>query len=97
MTAWYSRSKNPAHEYKGVAALAIAGRVLKGMNAALAKESVAAAEALWKQDRDPKGAFNERIVAAVELWLTTSKPEYGQVLLDNRKEIVQHIDSVGIS
>lgn len=89
--------QNPAHEYKGIAALAMAGRVLKGLNPALAKECVSAAEALWKQDRDPKSAFNERMVAAVELWLTTKKPEYGQVLLDNRKEIVLHIDSVGWS
>ena len=89
--------QNPAHEYKGMAALAMAGRVLKKLNPALAKESVGAAEALWKQDRDPKSAFNERMVAAVELWLTTKKPEYGQVLLDNRKQIAQHIDSVGWS
>ena len=89
--------QNPAHEYKGIAALAIAGRVLKDLNPALAKESVGAAEALWKQDRDPGTAFNEKMVAAVELWQTTKKPEYGQVLLDNRKEIVQHIDSVGWS
>jgi endoglucanase len=89
--------KNPGHEYKGIAAFAIAGRVLKSLNPDLAQESVAAAEALWKQDRDPKSAFNERMVAAVELWLTTKKPEYGQVLLDNRKQIAQHIDSVGWS
>ena len=89
--------QNPAHEYKGIAALAMAGRVLKQLNPALAKESVGAAEALWKQDRDPKSAFNERMVAAVELWLTTKKPEYRQVLLDNRKQIAQHIDSVGWS
>jgi endoglucanase len=89
--------QNSAHEYKGIAALAMAGRVLNKLNPALAKESVAAAEALWKQDRDPKSAFNERMVAAVELWLTTKKPEYGEVLLDNRKQIAQHIDSVGWS
>jgi endoglucanase len=89
--------QNPAHEYKGIAALAIAGRVLNGLNPALAKESVAAAEALWKQDRDPTKGFNERIVAAVELWLTTKKPEYGQVLLDNRKEILARVDQVGWS
>jgi endoglucanase len=89
--------QNPAHEYKGIVALAMAGRVLKKLNPALAKESVAAAEALWKQDRDQKSAFNERMVAAVELWLTTKKPEYGQVLLDNRKQVAQHIDSVGWS
>jgi endoglucanase len=89
--------QNPGHEFKGIAALAIAGRVLKSLNPDLAQESVAVAEALWKQNRDPKSAFNERMVAAVELWLTTKKPEYGQVLLDNRKQIAQHIDSVGWS
>jgi hypothetical protein len=89
--------QNPAHEYKGITALAMAGRVLKELKPALAKECAATAEALWKQDRDPKSAFNEKMVAAVELWLTTKKPEYGQVLLDNRKQIAQHIDSVGWS
>ncbi|HEX9425260.1 MAG TPA: glycoside hydrolase family 9 protein [Pyrinomonadaceae bacterium] len=89
--------QNPIHEYKGIAALAIAGRVLKGLNPGLAKESVATAEALWKHDRDATKGFNEKIVAAVELWLTTKKPEYGQVLLDNRKEILAHVEQVGWS
>lgn len=89
--------QHPGHEYKGIAALAMAARVLKEMNPSLAKECVVAAEALWKQERDPKTGFNDLIVAAVELWSTTKKPEYGQVLLDNRKEIVAHIDSVGWS
>ena len=89
--------QNPAHEYKGIAALAIAARVLNRANPALAKESLTAAEALWKHDRDPKKGFNERVVAAVELWLTTKKPEYEQVLTNNRKEIVAQIDAVGWS
>jgi hypothetical protein len=79
---------NDGHEYKGIAALATAGRVLRKQNPVMAKESIDAAEALWKADRDPRKAFTERINAAVELWLTTRKPEYGQVLLDNRREIV---------
>ena len=89
--------QNPAHEYKGIAALAIAGRVLKQLDPALAKECVIAAEALWVQERDLKSGFNEKMIAAVELWLTTGKPEYGQVLGDNRKEIIQRIDAVGWS
>ena len=89
--------QNPGHEYKGIAALASAGRVLKQANPSLAKACVEAAEALWKQEMDPKRGFNERMVAAVELWITTGKLEYGQVLLDNRKEIVANIDSVGWS
>jgi hypothetical protein len=86
--------ENAGHEYKGIAALAIAGRVLRKQNPALARESTNAAEALWKQSRDRNKALSERINAAVELWLTTTKPEYGQVLIDNRKEIVAHADQV---
>ncbi|HUE82092.1 MAG TPA: glycoside hydrolase family 9 protein [Pyrinomonadaceae bacterium] len=89
--------QNPAHEYKGITALAMAARVLKEMNPSLAKECLEAAELLWNEKRDPKRGFNERIVAAVELWLTTNRPEYGRVLLDNRKEILANIDSVGWS
>jgi len=92
---WVFTEQNAGHEYKGIAALAIAGRVLKEYNPSLAKDCVAAAEALWKQDRDPKSGFNERVMAAVQLWLTTKKPEYGQVFLDNRKEIIARIDSLG--
>jgi endoglucanase len=87
--------QNPEHEYKGIAALAAAGRVLKNFDPTMASECVAAAETLWKKDRDASQGFDDRMVAAVELWLTTKKPEYGQVFLDNRKQIVARIDSVG--
>ena len=89
--------ENAGHEYKGIAALAIAGRVLRKENPALAGQSIAAAEALWKQNRDPEKGINERIEAAVELWLTTRKPEYGQVLINNREQIVKHADQVAWS
>jgi hypothetical protein len=92
---WVFTEQNSQHEYKGIAALAIAGRVLKGYDPALANSCIEAAEALWKQERDAKRGFGEQIVAAVELWLTTKKAEYGQILLDNRKEITARIDSVG--
>jgi len=87
--------ENAGHEYKAIAGLAAAGRVLKGMDPAFAKECTDAAEAAWKQPRDASRSFNERIAAAVELWLATNKPEYGTVLLENRKEIVAHFDRVG--
>jgi endoglucanase len=84
--------ENPGHEYKGIAALAIAARVLRKENPALARESGTTAEALFRRERDPRQAFPERINALVELWLTTGKPEYGQLLLDSRKEIVAQAD-----
>jgi hypothetical protein len=87
--------RNAGHEYKGIAALAAAGRVLKEFDPAMSRQCIEAAETLWKQDRNAEKAFDEKIVAAVELWLTTRKPEYGQAVLAQRKEIVAHVDSVG--
>ncbi len=92
---WVFTEENAGHEYKGIAALAAAGRVLKKFDPELAKQCIDVAESAWKQDRSGKNGFNERIVAAVELWITTGKPEYGQVLLDNQQQIIEHIDSVG--
>jgi hypothetical protein len=87
--------ENAGHEYKGIAALAAAARVLKDFDPPMSRECLEAAEALWKQPHDGNKGFNDRMVAAVELWLTTKKPEYGQVLLHNRKEVLAHIDRVG--
>jgi hypothetical protein len=92
---WVFTERDAGHEYKAIAALAAAGRVLAGYDPAIAAESVKAAEALWKQKRSGVEGFDERIAAAVELWMTTKKPEYGQVLIDNRKEILARIDRVG--
>ena len=86
--------QNPGHEYKGIAALAIAGRVLRTFNPRLATESIDTAEELWKQNRDPNKGFDERVNAAAELWLTTNKNEYGEFLLANRKEILSRSDRV---
>ncbi|MDB4881796.1 MAG: glycoside hydrolase family 9, partial [Gemmatimonadetes bacterium] len=87
--------QNPGHEYKGIAALAIVGRVLKDYNPTLARESAAAAEALWHQPREQRQGFDDKIVAAVELFLTTGKPEYRDTLLALREPIVARIGSVG--
>lgn len=85
---------NPGHEYKGIAALAIAGRVLRKFNPSLAKESTEAAEKLWTENRDPGKGFDERVNAAVELWLTTQKADYGDFLIANRKEIITRAGQV---
>ena len=76
-------------------ALAIAGRVLKEYDAELASECVAAAEALWKEDRDGGSAANARVAAAVELLLTTRTTEYRRAILDERDRILERIGSVG--
>jgi hypothetical protein len=87
--------ENPGHEYKGIAALAIVGRVLKDYDPALARESLAAAEALWRQPRDPRAGQDEKVVAATELLLTTRRGEYRDTLLAMRERIVSRIGRVG--
>ena len=87
--------QNPGHEYHGIAALAIAARVLRDFDRPLADESLAAAEALWRQPRDTSRAFDEHVHAAVELLLTTHRPEYGQYLLAHRATLLDSIGEVG--
>jgi hypothetical protein len=87
--------QNAGHEYKGIAALAIAGRALRGYDAALARESADAAEALWRHERKAGDGFDERVVAAAELLLTTGKPEYRRALLDMQPRIVERVAQVG--
>ena len=87
--------ENAGHEYKGIAALAIVGRVLKEYNPALARESLAAAESLWSQPRAAGQGFDDRVVAATELLLTTGRPEYRDALLGMREQIVARIGQVG--
>ena len=89
--------ENADHEDRAIAGLAAAGRVLRSLDPGFAKECRDAAEEAWRQKRDFSRALNERIEAAVELWLTTNKPEFGKILLGNRKEIVTHFDRVGWS
>jgi endoglucanase len=87
--------QNPSHEYKGIAALAIAARVLKTYDQTLAAECLSAAEKLWDEEKDPRRGFDERMIAAVELLLTTRNTKYSQVLLDNRMQIAERIEPIG--
>ncbi|NUQ20495.1 MAG: glycoside hydrolase family 9 protein, partial [Gemmatimonadaceae bacterium] len=87
--------QNPSHEYKGIVALAIAGRVLRDYDPALARESATAAEELWHRETDSAAAFDDRVAATVELLLTTGKSEYRQALLAMRPRIIERAGSVG--
>lgn len=93
---WVFTEQNAGHEYKAIAALAIAGRVLREYNPALARECTQAAEALWRQDRDTsRRGFDDKVIAAVELWLTTKNPAYGGVLTDNKQQLLARIGNIG--
>lgn len=94
---WVFTEQEAGHEYKGIAALAAAGRVLKTMNPAFAKQCLEAAEKAWNEDHSVGHGFRDKIAAAVELYLTTGKKEYMAILLDSQKEILAQFDRVGWS
>lgn len=85
---WVFTEQNPGHEYKAVAALASAARVLKSTNPTLATECLSAAEALWSAESDPAKDFDDRIIAAAQLFKTTGKETYRSEILSNRARIV---------
>ncbi len=87
--------EHPGREYTGIAALAIAGRVLSDVDSALATESLAAAEELWQRDRPEGEGFGAKVRAATELLLATEKDVYRQFLLDHQSEIVENVSEVG--
>lgn len=92
---WVFTEQNAGHEYKGIAALAIAGRVLADHNPELAAEARAAAADLWSTERDDARAFGDKVSAAVELYLTTRDDAYRQWLLEHQDEIVAAIGQTG--
>ena len=86
--------EDPVHEYKAIAALAAAGRVLKATRPSLARECTDAAEALWKIDRDPKKAFDARMIAAVQLWKSTQARTYQHEIIANREQIIKDSEKI---
>src|SRR5439155_7871341 len=89
--------EDAGHHDKGIAALAAAARVLNDFDPPFARECLATAESAWTRSQSTDKSFDDHIAAAVELLLTTHKPEYENTLLENRKQIVARIDRVGWS
>ena len=87
--------ENAGHEYTGIAALAIAARVLAEYNAPLAQEAREMAERLWAAPRDDSRAFTDKVAAGVELFLTTGDDRYRQWLLASQDQIVAQIGRTG--
>ncbi|UWZ85957.1 glycoside hydrolase family 9 protein [Occallatibacter riparius] len=85
---WLFTEQNPEHEYKAIASLAAAGRVLRASNPALATECLAAAEALWNAESDAAKDFDERMIAAAQLFRSTGNDRYRQAILSNAQHIV---------
>ncbi len=92
---WVFTEEHAGHEYEGIMALAIAGRVLRAYDPDLARRSLAAAEALYAMPRDTARAFDGRIAALTELYLTTRAPRYRQALLEAGPRITARIGQTG--
>jgi len=85
---WVFTEQNPEHEYKAIAALASAGRVLKATKPQLAHECIEAAENLWRGEQDPEKDFDARMIAAAQLLKTTGSETYRNEILDHSAHIV---------
>ncbi len=81
---------NPPREFYVAQALAAANRVLMGSDPEMAERCLRVAESLYHRHDSTSGI--EKINAAAELFLTTSKDQYRQVLIQNSALISQHIE-----
>lgn len=93
---WVFTEVNPTRDLQTISNIAAASRVLKGFNDELASECLTVAENLWPTipDGDMK-LTNNKIHAAIELYLTTSKDQYKKYILDHESTIKSRISSLG--
>jgi len=93
---WVFTEVNPARDLSTISNIAAASRVLKGFNDDLSIECISTAENLWSsiKDDDQKLLVN-KIHAAIELYLATSKDQYKQYILNNESTIISRISSLG--
>ena len=89
--------ENPERELNVAQVLAAANRVMKKFNPELAKKCLKISEEIYKKDSGVNG--KDKINAAGELYLTTSKKAYEKVLLENvdviSKDVIDYSDIIG--
>ena len=82
--------KNPRRELYVAQVLAAASRVLRTYNPELANKCLKISEELYKSNSSSKPM--DKINAAAELFLTTSKEEYKKILLSNEDVVSNNIE-----
>ncbi|MBX2843926.1 MAG: glycoside hydrolase family 9 protein, partial [Flammeovirgaceae bacterium] len=89
--------ENPSRELHVVKGLAAASRVLKSYNPALSAECLTAAESLWEtlKDDTTRRSRNNKLLAVAELYLTTQKDTYKNVILENTKNYQKNFSRSG--
>ena len=93
---WVFTEDNPGREFTVAAHLAGAARSLKGFNDTLSTQCLQAAEDLFSIDR-PVSSRTEsiKVLAAIELFLTTNKEIYKNYLLKSETVITRDISNTG--
>lgn len=94
---WVFTEDNPAREFDAIANLAAAVAPMRGYNDALAKDTLAAAAALWTVERPVADAWTRRnrLRAAVELFRATGEEQYRQHILAERDFILEQFGQTG--
>lgn len=92
---WVFTEDNPNREAYVAAGLAAAARVLPSANATMARESLAAAEAIYQQAKARIDQISVRTFALTELLRTTGKQQYLDELLSLQKPLAEQIDQTG--
>ena len=91
---WVFTENNPARELDTAAALAAAGRALKGYNDPLAQDCLRIAQALWAQAGPPPAALM-RLDPAIELFQATGESSYRDAILALADDTAAHADRYG--
>ena len=100
---------NPERELQTAAHLAAVARVMKGFNDTLAKESLKAAKELFditevfggnsdmsnSSDNTNNNARNNKLQAAVELFITTGEDKYKNYILEEKQYLLANTGRIG--
>jgi hypothetical protein len=78
---WVFTEENPKRELEVAQALAATYRVLKNYNPQLSEKCLSISEEIYKKNSNIK--VKDRLNAAAELYLSTSKKDYEKILIDN--------------
>ncbi len=91
---WVFTEINPRRELQVCAYLAAASRTLEGFNDTLARRSLEISLALWEKNSKEEFA-KEKILALVELILSTGRQEYTDQLLAMKSEVANLVPETG--
>lgn len=91
---WIYTEDNPGRELTTAANLAATSRVLKGFNDTLSVHCLNIAKQIFETTGNEK-VFNQKLQAAVELYISTKDAVYKNFILSHQKEAVEKAGQIG--